>query len=102
MGGLSDLTIAKISRVLQKHPEVEQGILYGSRALGTFRPGSDIDLTLHGDELNGDIIAKIASELDDLLLPQSIDLSMFKALDHLSLIEHINSVGVSLYRKKGG
>ena len=36
----------EINRVLAAHPGVEQALLYGSRAKGNYRPGSDIDLCL--------------------------------------------------------
>jgi predicted nucleotidyltransferase len=49
--GLPETTIAKIRAVLARFPEVEKAILYGSRAKGNFKTGSDIDLTLCGEAL---------------------------------------------------
>lgn len=49
--GLSDATVQAIRDVLRKYPQVHQGILYGSRAKGTYKTGSDIDLTLVGKDL---------------------------------------------------
>ena len=46
--GLSDATVEKIQTVLAGFPQVEKALLYGSRAKGSFKPGSDIDLTLIG------------------------------------------------------
>ena len=50
--GLSDETVARIQAVLARFEAVEEAILYGSRAMGTQREGSDIDLTLKGDRLD--------------------------------------------------
>ena len=74
-------------------------MLYGSRAKGNFKPGSDIDLTLFGPDINGDVLADIANALDDLLLPLVIDLSVYSMLDNQELIDHIDRVGVVFYDK---
>ncbi len=98
--GLSQATLDRIGAVLAAHPEVEKAVIYGSRAKGTHRPGSDIDLTLHGDGLNDRILMDVMGELDDLLLPYTIDLSIFAALHHQGLEEHIQRVGQVFYRRK--
>lgn len=97
--GLSDATVRKIQQVLAGFPQVEKAVLYGSRAKGTFRPGSDIDLTLFGEDLSERVMSRIYWALDDLLLPYEIDLSCFEDLKHPALIEHIQRVGVLLYGK---
>jgi predicted nucleotidyltransferase len=91
-------TTTKICSIFKKFPQIEQAILYGSRAMGTFKPGSDIDITLLGKELTQDLIWKIGQALDDLLLPYVIDLSLFDTLDNTALIEHISRVGIVLYQ----
>ncbi len=98
--GLSAATVAKIHGVLSRHAEVEQAILYGSRAKGNFKPGSDIDLTLTGSGLDERIRGRIDEELDDLLLPYEFDLSIFSGLTHADLIDHIRWVGVVVYAKQ--
>lgn len=97
--GLSETTIEKICDVLSRHPSVEKAVLYGSRAKGTFKPGSDIDLSLHGTTLTMSEIGDIDSELDDLLLPYIFDLLIFDTLDHANLREHIERVGKTLYER---
>jgi predicted nucleotidyltransferase len=97
--GLSDSTVARIEGVLARFPEVDKAVLYGSRAKGNYQPGSDIDLTLHGAMLTPRILADIADALDELLLPYGIDLSIFEQLNHAELREHIERVGVVLYRR---
>ncbi len=52
--GLSESTLTKIRQVLAQHPAVQSAVIYGSRAKGNYRAGSDIDFTLHGDSLNYD------------------------------------------------
>ena len=73
--------------------------MYGSRAKGNFKIGSDIDLTLSGEALTSDLCSTIESALDDLLLPYTIDLSVFNELNHAELREHIERVGVVFYQR---
>lgn len=95
--GLNLDSTSKICAVFKKFPQVEQAILYGSRAMGTFKSGSDIDITLLGHDLTQDLIWNISQELDDLLLPQVFDLSLFESLDNPELKEHIARVGIIFY-----
>ena len=95
--GLTEQTIEKISGVLALHPQVEKAILFGSRAKGNFKKGSDIDLTLTGAGLAYADLLKLTGELDDLLLPYTIDLSLFHQLKHQALVEHIQRVGIPIY-----
>ena len=99
--GLGPDVIARIHRVLAAHPAIKQAILYGSRAKGNYRTGSDIDLCLLSDDLTLTQFLKIENELDDLLLPYKIDLSLFHTLDNPDLIEHIHRVGVTFYSAPG-
>ncbi len=96
--GLKEKTIQQICDVFANYPQVEKAILYGSRAKGNYKNGSDIDLTLCGGaDLTINILYKILDELDDLLLPYTIDLSIFTQISNLEVIEHIRSVGVTFY-----
>ena len=97
--GLSDATVRKIQAVLAGFPQVEKAVLYGSRAKGTFRPGSDIDLALCGPELSFSLLARIDTALDDLLLPYEMDLSLMSSITHPALLDHIRRVGVALYEQ---
>ncbi|MDR3502213.1 MAG: restriction endonuclease subunit S [Legionella sp.] len=97
--GLTEETIGKISTVLASHPSIEKAVLFGSRAKGNFKPGSDIDLSLYGETISSKELGEISSELDDLLLPYSIDLSIFKDIDHAKLREHIERVGKVFYQR---
>lgn len=95
--GLSEQTIEKIRSVFAKHPNVEKVVLYGSRAKGTYKPGSDIDLALYGEGITQKEKDRILDELDELDLPYVIDLSVFSQLAHAQLRDHIERVGVVLY-----
>ena len=99
MYGLEENIISYIQHVFASYPEVDEVILYGSRAKGNYKPGSDIDLTLKGNNINFSILSKISWQLDDLLLPYTFDLSIFRQIDNTGLIEHINKAGFVFYKK---
>lgn len=99
--GLKQATIEKINRVFSAHPQVQHVILYGSRAKGNYRNGSDIDLTIEGESVTLSQLLKIENELDDLFLPYKIDLSLLHRIDDPALIDHIRRVGVIFYENQG-
>ena len=97
--GLKPETVAKINAVFSAHPQINQVILYGSRAKGTQRNGSDIDLTIKGEDVTLAQLLKIENELDELLLPYKIDLSLYHHIDNPELIGHIQRVGKIFYTR---
>jgi len=99
--GLPETTIEKIRATLARHPEVEKALLYGSRAKGNYKNGSDIDLTLvGGPDLTMKVLYRIMDEIDDLLLPYTFDLSIFNHISDPDVVDHIRRVGVALYERK--
>jgi predicted nucleotidyltransferase len=97
--GLSDTTIEKIKNVFSKYPELEKALIYGSRAKGNYKTGSDIDITFIGKELNKTILGKIEDEIDDLLLPYTFDLSIFDSITNPDFIGHVNRAAQVFYEK---
>lgn len=65
--GLNKDIIKRINCVFADYPTIEKAIIFGSRAKGTYRNGSDIDLTLFGN-INHDCLTRISTKLDDLVL----------------------------------
>jgi predicted nucleotidyltransferase len=99
--GLQQTTIDKINRIFSTRPHIEAVTIYGSRAKGTFRNGSDIDLTIEGDTVTLSELLKLENELDDLLLPYKIDISLLHQIDDPELLDHIRRAGVVFYEKEG-
>lgn len=100
MYGLKDIHIEKIQSVFSNYNAIDKAILYGSRAKGNYQNGSDIDLSLVGNAIDFTLLLKIENELDNLLLPYKIDISIFHKIENRDLIEHINRIGVILYKKE--
>ena len=96
--GLSANTVKAIQGVFAKYPQIEAAVLYGSRAKGTYKNGSDIDLTLKGKNLDLHVLSKISNDIDDLLTPYKFDLSILSDIENKDLLEHINRVGIEFYK----
>jgi len=97
--GLSTETIARVKEVFALYPEIERVVIYGSRAKGNYKPGSDIDLTLIGEHITEAMMLDLETRLDDLLLPYIFDLNRFSSLQNQALIEHIQRLGKPFYEK---
>ena len=95
--GLKSKVIDRINSIFTKYPQIEKVILYGSRAKGNYENGSDIDLSMIGIEIDLNVLNKIENELDDLLLPYSIDLSNYSHISNTDLLDHINRVGKGFF-----
>ena len=95
--GLPFTAIQEINAVFSQYPQIKQVILYGSRAKGNYRQGSDIDLTIEG-AVDLSTLLKIEQDIDDLLLPWSVDLSILSQIDNLELVEHIKRRGQVFYQ----
>ncbi len=99
MFGLSPDVIRNIKKEFSKFPQIEKVILYGSRAKGNYKDGSDIDVTLIGKNLNLKTVYALEEFLEALYLPYSFDISIFTQIDNDDLIEHILNVGKDFYIK---
>ena len=88
-----------LCNVFAKNPKIEKVILYGSRAKGTFKPFSDVDITLVGGDLSTTDLADTINTIDDLLLPYMFDVSLYHKLKSPELIDHINRRGIIVYKR---
>ncbi len=82
-----------IRDVLARYPEVRRVSLFGSRAMGTFGRGSDIDLALEGPDLDSPTLTRIATELEDSDLPYKVDLLLRDEHLEPKLEAHIRRYG---------
>ena len=92
----------EIRAVFRRHPEVQRATLFGSRAKGNFREGSDIDLALEGNVLERRHLATMLGELEETQIPQRVDLLLKKTLRHQELLDHIERLGVVFYDREAG
>jgi predicted nucleotidyltransferase len=96
--GLSDRTLATLNAIFRQYPGIKQVILYGSRAKGKYRDGSDMDLTLKTTgEFTWTDLLHIAGDFDDSDMPYFVDVSIYHQLSNPDLVAHIDRVGKVLY-----
>lgn len=97
--GLSDREIALMHAIFRHIPEIRAVTLFGSRAKGTHSPQSDVDLALVGiaDDLKAE---SIAEALDSLPMPYSFDVKPYDGIRYRPLLEHIQRVGITIYRQE--
>ncbi len=97
--GLSDKVIEEIQDVFRRHIEVEKVLIFGSRAKGNYRAGSDIDLAVIGNNIDYRLILKIGCEIDSLELLYGIDLLDYQSKKNTPIGEHIDRVGQIFYER---
>ncbi len=103
--GLKDRHRQAILDVLRAHPGVDRAVLFGSRAMGTFTPASDVDICLYGDSLTLTDQARLTARMEELTIPQRVDLLPHHAIEDQALLDHIAREGKVLFerdRGKGG
>jgi predicted nucleotidyltransferase len=97
--GLPDRTLDTLDVIFRKYPGIKEAVLYGSRAKGNCRRGSDIDLSLKTNEsFTRTDLLHIAGDFDDSDIPYFVDVSIYDKLSNPDLKDHINRVGKVLYR----
>jgi predicted nucleotidyltransferase len=97
--GLTEKTVSSLQNLFHQNLKIVSVILYGSRAKGTFKNGSDIDLTIDGPDLSLAELLKLENDIDNLLLPYKVDLSILQKIENPELVEHINRVGKIFYQR---
>ena len=96
--GLTDRTIKTINSIFQKYSGIEQVILYGSRAKGNYRNGSDIDMAFKTNEtFTFTDLLRIGNDFDDSDIPYFADVSIYDKLSNPDLKDHIDRVGKVFY-----
>lgn len=97
--GLEKEQIAEINKIISSNSRIEQVIIFGSRAKGNYRPGSDIDLALFGEDLKLDDLLEINIELGSLNYPMNFDIILYHQIKDEEVLDHIKRVGIPIYKK---
>jgi predicted nucleotidyltransferase len=98
--GIPESDLDALLTELKKNSKINEIILFGSRAKGTYSNGSDIDIALKGRELILNDILDATLDIDKLLLPYKLDLVIYTRINEPALIEHINRIGIVLFKRQ--
>ena len=98
--GLFENQLKTVEEILASHPEIEEAVLFGSRAIDTFKEASDVDIALKGKKVNHKLALKLQSYFEEETdLPYFFDVASYSHIDNKKLIQHIDKEGIVIYRK---
>ena len=98
--GLPSWALLQIKTILSTEAKIQKAVLFGSRAKGLQRLGSDIDIALFGDQLILDSLSNLAHQFDESSLPWKVDLVLINTIDNPKLLDHIYRVGVIMFERE--
>jgi len=98
--GIPTEDLRAILKVFESEQQVQEVILFGSRAKGCFSEGSDIDLALKGNNLTLNNLLNLSTALDELFLPYKFDLVIFDRIQEPQLTDHLERVGILIFSRE--
>ncbi len=96
--GLTDRDKKMIVVIFKRYPQIEEVILFGSRALNRFKVASDIDFAVKGRDIF-EIVGALMSDFEESDLIYQVDVVAYEGIESPELLEHIDRVGKLFYRK---
>ena len=97
--GITEKSYNYIVSYLKTNPNIEKVILFGSRAKGNYKNGSDIDLAIKGERCSPELAIDIESYINEVIpVPYTVDVVDYNSLKKKELKEHIDRVGVLFYQ----
>ncbi len=97
--GLSQEIFDTIIRYISVFPEIEEAIIFGSRAMGNFKPASDIDIAIKGN-LKDSTASQLWAMLDVApSSPYKFDVLDYGKLSNIELKKHIDEHGISIFKR---
>lgn len=100
--GLDTKYMEMIRSIFSRYPEVEKVILFGSRAKGNYKRGSDIDMAVTGEGVAKNTFSSLQGEFEDSLLPFFVDIISYSGIANSELKEQIDRVGKVIYEREAG
>jgi len=97
--GLDDNILNSINEVFKKYGDIKKVILFGSRAKGSHKKGSDVDIAIVSKGMDLKTLHKIENEIDDMMMPYIFDIKIYHNIKNSNLLEHINRIGKTIYKK---
>ncbi len=97
MFGLTDENILEIKKTIALHSNIEQALIFGSRAMGNYKTTSDVDIVIKGKKITHETIIAINEKLnEESLMPYQFDIINFNTINNSKLLEHINKYAIEI------
>lgn len=100
MYGLKERSYNELMAILTSVPEIEEAVLYGSRARGDYWHASDIDLSLKGNGLNRHVLSVLNDKLYESHIPYFFDTHIYSDIMNQKFKENVDRDGIVIYRKQ--
>ena len=101
MYGLLERDLKFILEAISGYSEIEEVIIFGSRAMGNYKKGSDIDLALKGEKVDQRVVRRLSDELEEEYpLPYFFDIVNYNVIEDKEFKHHIDSVGKTIWSRE--
>ena len=98
--GIYNQSFSLILQTIKDFPNIEKAVIFGSRAMGNYKKGSDIDIAIFGDNINDQIKTRLSSLLNqELPIPYFIDVADYNSISSENFKKHIDTEGVVIFRR---
>jgi predicted nucleotidyltransferase len=98
--GISEISHSLIISAIEKYPQIETVLIFGSRAKGNFRNGSDIDLAIQGKLCSPELALKLSGIINEqTAVPYQVDIVDYNSIENQELKAHIDRAGIEFYRR---
>lgn len=92
--GLSIKSMDMIIEALSRWPEIEKAVVFGSRAMGNYKNGSDVDLAIYGKKITGEAVQRLSTLLnEELPIPYYFDVIHYESITDIDFKKHIDEYG---------
>ena len=99
--GLKERDIKYITESIKAFSEIKEVVLFGSRAKGKFKKGSDVDMAIKGEDITHSTVTSLSHLLnEEKPLPYYFDIVHYEKIKEPELKEHIDRVGIAFYESK--
>ncbi len=99
--GLQPQDLAEIIEMIRQFSDIEETVIFGSRAKGNYKKGSDVDIAIKGKKVSREDVASLADLLnEESVLPYYFDVVHYDEIAEKELTEHIDRVGQSIYLRE--
>ncbi|OGO77590.1 MAG: DNA polymerase III subunit beta [Clostridiales bacterium GWB2_37_7] len=99
--GISEKSFNLILEAFVQYAEIEEVVIFGSRAKGNYKNGSDIDLAIKGSNCNASLAMNASAYMNEKLpIPYMVDVVDYSSLQHKDIKEHIDRIGITIYNKQ--
>lgn len=98
--GLTFEQLDEIRKITSEYSSVVKVMLFGSRAMGTYSPASDVDLVLMGKDISIKDQIRISSRLNESKSLLKYDVVRYSTIKNEKLIAHIKKYGVVVFESE--